>query len=111
MALFTVNQLKERARNEIRKSTPLEYLSESQFSTRVFSQLNKAISNQEIQSQTKTFDIFLSHSSKDAELVEGLKLELEDKGFSVYVDWIEDSQLDRNKVTKDTALLLKSRMR
>ena len=41
------------------------------------------------QQKTKIYDIFLSHSSSDAEIVAGLKLEIEDLGFSVYVDWIE----------------------
>lgn len=109
MALFTTTQLRERAKNEIKKST-WENLSESQFSTKIFSALSSKIRNQASALQTKNYDIFLSHSSKDADLVEGLKLELEDKGFSVYVDWIEDPQLDRSKVSKETALLLKHRM-
>ncbi|TAF97623.1 MAG: TIR domain-containing protein [Cytophagia bacterium] len=60
--------------------------------------------------QSKTFDIFLSHSAKDKELVVGTKLILEDLGYSVYVDWIEDPQMDRSSVTKETAELLQKRM-
>ena len=52
---------------------------------------------------TTTFDIFLSHSSEDATVVAGIKLMLEQESFSVYVDWIEDPQMDRSKVTADTA--------
>lgn len=63
------------------------------------------------EAQTKEFDIFLSHSSKDKELVMGTKLILEDLGFSVYVDWIEDPQMNRSKVTKDTAEKLQERMK
>ncbi len=59
----------------------------------------------------EVFDIFLSHSTKDAELVAGLKLLLEDLGFKVYVDWIEDPQLNRTHVTKHTAKALQARMR
>lgn len=62
-------------------------------------------------SQQKTsFDIFLSHSFKDAETILGVKLTLEDMGYSVYVDWITDVGLSRHSVTKDTAELLRLRM-
>lgn len=54
------------------------------------------------------FDIFLSHSSMDKELVLGVKRILENKGFSVYVDW-EDPRLNR-PVTKATAAILRRRM-
>ena len=57
------------------------------------------------------YDIFLSHSKLDEEEVKGLKLMLEDYGHSVYVDWIDDPQLERNFVSKETASLLRSRMR
>jgi hypothetical protein len=56
-------------------------------------------------------DIFLSHSFRDAELVLGLRQKLkEDYGYSVYVDWLEDPQLDRTHVTSETATTLRSRM-
>jgi len=57
------------------------------------------------------YDIFLSHSKLDEEEVKGLKLMLEDYGHSVYVDWIDDPHLDRASVSKETASLLRSRMR
>lgn len=57
------------------------------------------------------FDIFLSHSYLDKEEVLGLYRELTEMGFSVYVDWIIDADLDRNNVTKITAELIKSRMK
>ncbi|WP_400194249.1 toll-Interleukin receptor [Hymenobacter sp. B81] len=62
------------------------------------------------QGRLKSYDIFLSHSTNDAQKVAGLKLLLEDMGYSVYVDWIEDPQLDRTNVTKDTAAVLRGRM-
>ncbi len=58
----------------------------------------------------KEFDIFLSHSTKDKELVVGTKLILEDLGYSVYIDWIEDPKMDRSKVSKKTAEVLQKRM-
>ena len=62
-------------------------------------------------SVNSTFDIFLSHSFLDREDVLGLYTELKNRGFSVYVDWIIDPQLDRNNVTKESSELLRSRMR
>ena len=60
---------------------------------------------------SETFDIFLSHSIADAELVLGVKQLLEQQGATVYVDWSHDRQLDRSKVNADTAALLRQRMR
>lgn len=57
------------------------------------------------------FDIFLSHASKDGDLILGVKILLENFGLKVYVDWVEDPQLDRTKVSKETAKLLRQRMR
>lgn len=62
-------------------------------------------------SVASTFDVFLSHSILDSELILGAKLELEDRGFIVYVDWICDPLLDRTKVTPATAAHLRLRMR
>lgn len=60
---------------------------------------------------TERFDIFLSHAMVDAELVLGIKILLEEEGKKVYVDWIDDQALDRNRVTADTAEVLRHRMR
>src|SRR6266498_5013027 len=59
----------------------------------------------------KTYDIFLSHSYEDAELIYGVKKLIEDLGLTVYVDWIEDAKLDRSKVSTATAAVLRARMR
>lgn len=62
--------------------------------------------------RTGEYDVFLSHAFKDAELIVGIKRKLEKEfGYSVYVDWIDDSQLDRSKVTSATAELLRARMK
>lgn len=58
----------------------------------------------------KTYDIFLSHCFKDAEAVLGIQLSLQDMGYAVYVDWLEDTHLNREQVTKSTAETLKKRM-
>jgi hypothetical protein len=57
------------------------------------------------------YDIFLSHSFKDAEIILGVKKVIEDLGLTVYVDWIEDADLDRSKVTVKTAAVLRERMK
>jgi hypothetical protein len=57
------------------------------------------------------FDVFLSHSFRDAAVILGLKRVLEADGLSVYVDWIEDAQLDRSKVNAATASLLRQQMK
>ncbi len=59
----------------------------------------------------KTFDVFLSHSYADAAAILGLKVTLEGHGLSVYVDWVEDTQLERTKVDHATATHLRNRMR
>ncbi|MFI5297227.1 MAG: TIR domain-containing protein [Polyangiales bacterium] len=57
-----------------------------------------------------TFDIFLSHSSKYPREVRAIKRYLERLGFTVYVDWIEDEELDRSAVTPATADRLRHRI-
>ena len=56
------------------------------------------------------FAVFLSHSSQDADDILGVKRLIEAEGLTVYVDWITDSALDRNKVDGNTAKLLRLRM-
>ncbi len=57
------------------------------------------------------FDIFLSHSIDDADLVLGVMLILQKQGLSVYVDWVVDKQLGRDSVNKETAAVLRGRMK
>ena len=59
---------------------------------------------------TRRFDIFLSHSIGDAEVILGIRELLESEGLSVYVDWVVDPQLDRRNVTPATAKRLRDRM-
>lgn len=96
MALFRESILRERFKkeNQTRLFSASEIINES------VRQLNSG----------KLFDIFLSHSSADAEIVFGLKYVLEDLGYSVYVDW-EDGYLDPMLVTSQTAETLKKRMK
>jgi hypothetical protein len=67
--------------------------------------------HQKLAKARSSFDIFLSHSSTDKRFIVGAKQILEDQFFSVYVDWIDDPQLDRSHVTSATAAVLRERMK
>lgn len=69
------------------------------------------ILKEEANTARTSFDIFLSHSKMDEKYVLGAKRILEEKGFTVYVDWIDDPQLDRSYVNKRTADYLRKRMK
>lgn len=56
------------------------------------------------------FDIFLSHSFLDKDIIEGVFIELTKLGYKTYVDWIIDPKLDRNNVTRETAKIVRQRM-
>jgi hypothetical protein len=110
MGLFTEDRLRARTENQLRKGYSGSMY--DSFETKAKTILNESLNQQRtFSATTKTYDIFLSHCSSDAGLVTGLKLELEDLGYSVYVDWIEDPKLSRENVTKETALVLQARMK
>ena len=73
-------------------------------------------SNQILSQSTEAFrvstqyDIFLAHNYRDPDMICGVKLLLEDMGYRVYVDWIEDYRLVGNFVSPETVLRLKKRM-
>jgi hypothetical protein len=58
---------------------------------------------------TTAYDIFLSHSTLDADVVAGVKVLLEREGLKVYVYWAEDGR--PQSVTRATAETLRLRMR
>lgn len=110
MGLFTEERLRARVENQLTKGYSGSIYDSFELKAKTI--LNESLDQQrKFSTTTKTYDIFLSHSSTDATLVTGLKLELEDLGYSVYVDWIEDPNLSRANVTKDTALVLQARMK
>ncbi len=67
--------------------------------------LMKEIYNSEYDlEKKKSFDVFLSHSSKDYDTIIMLKTMLNSQGLTVYVDWVEDRQaLKRDLTSVDTA--------
>jgi hypothetical protein len=99
MALFTESTIRTRAQIEKQRPTNL-YKSNNQI-------LNESVASFD---QFKNYDIFLSHSSKDSELILGVKATLEDMNYSIYVDWVDDPQLNRSNVNQSTADLLRDRM-
>jgi hypothetical protein len=62
-------------------------------------------------SDRDVFDIFLSHSFRDAPTILGITERLESQGVSVYVDWLVDRKLNRSEVSAATAAVLRKRMR
>lgn len=62
-------------------------------------------------SDARSYDVFLSHSYLDKVQVLALVKLFNKHHFCVYVDWIEDKQLNRNDVNEQTADLLRKRMK
>lgn len=96
MVFLTLDEVREKARSNKKYSSEHKKILEKQFDDFNFQ---------------SSYDIFLSHTFLDAEVIYGLKLILEDAGLTVYVDWYEDSHLDRGKVTKETAAIIRKRMK
>jgi hypothetical protein len=57
------------------------------------------------------YDVFLSHAYQDADMILGIREILRSLGLRVYVDWIDDQSLDRTRVGRRTAGVLRQRMR
>jgi hypothetical protein len=83
---------------------------QASFNATARSVINENVRKQET-SSVQEYDVFLSHASEDAAIVLGIHEILTGRGLKVYVDWIDDAQLDRSKVTPATADLLRARMR
>lgn len=64
----------------------------------------------DLRSQIADFDIFLSHRMLDAKEVYVLAEIIRNFGYSVYIDWEIDPDLNRNEISAKTALKLKKRM-
>lgn len=102
MALLKKSELLRNYNN--RQSYLLSEAGERQYAKRRLKEAAQAFS------YTETYDIFLSHSFDDARVVKVIKEMLEDSGYTVYVDWMEDDHLDRDDVSPETALVIRNRM-
>lgn len=60
---------------------------------------------------SQKYDLFISHSFSDKELVSGLYELFQRAGYKVYIDWIEDQGLNRFLVTSETASTIKTRIK
>lgn len=67
---------------------------------------NQAMARQ----RSDRYDLFISHSYLDKPLIYTLVHLFNNAGYAVYVDWIEDPQLDRSHVTSTTAEAVKMRV-
>lgn len=56
------------------------------------------------------YDIFLSQTIRDAEIVLGVYDYLTDKGLVVFCDWIDEPHLNRNDVTPANAAFIRNTM-
>ena len=61
-------------------------------------------------SKKESYDLFISHSFLDKKLILTLIDLFNNAGYSVYVDWIDDKNLDRNNVSPKTANVIKNRI-
>ncbi len=100
--LFSLEELSNRLQEKRESGISKVALDES---------IDSSIANFSAFSAEMEYDIFLSHSSLDKNQVAMLADVISGFGFSVYLDWREDPQLDRANVTRDTAATLRRRMK
>ena len=80
------------------------YESSSDFRQRIINENHKAYM------KNSKFDVFFSHSSLDHNEVLTLIQLFNQCGYSAYVDWVYDPQLNRSDVNKETAEKIRIRM-
>lgn len=62
------------------------------------------------QRRQSQYDIFLSQTIRDSEIVLGVYDYLTDKGFVVFCDWIDEPDVSRNEVTPANAAFIRETM-
>lgn len=98
MAFLTRDEVKQATRTRLQKS-------HSSSAPQILRESVRASANED------SFDVFLSHASEDSEIVLGVREILAGLGLKVYIDWIDDPQLDRGNVTAENADMLRQRMK
>lgn len=87
-----------------------EYMTEKSAFVMTPFDLLKRIESDNVQNK-KLFDVFISHSSKDSELVKKVIKVLNKNGFNCYCDWTSDSDfLKRELVSDYTKIVLEKRL-
>lgn len=104
MALFTEEEVRRRASKTVAAEARLRKGLYAKSAVEILNEVTAAAVSQ-------SYDVFLSHSVKDADLVLGISNFLGDFGLTVYIDWIADKQLNRADVTSKTADVLRGRMK
>lgn len=90
-----------------------EFLKQQSVERSIFSSTESRILHENAVLNSKknnVYDVFISHSFLDKPLVITLVNLFNQAGYSVYVDWIEDSTLDRTHVTETTVELIRERI-
>lgn len=89
-----------------------EYLRQQSYQRNIdiYSQREIINENTNIFSKKGKYDLFISHSFLDKELILTLVKLFNENSYSVYVDWIHDSSLDRTNVTSKTAKIIRDRI-
>ena len=105
MALFNVSNLSSELRTTSFRYESKGYEDLDEYADRKLNEVANSFSS------NKSYDIFLSHSVRDAPAILALTRFIESQGFSVYVDWIVDKQLDRSNVTTSTAEVVRQRLK
>lgn len=104
MALLTESVLAQKAEALFQRDRRYATVEKSQLAKAILTESAEAFN------ALMSYDIFLSHSYIDRIHILGLKAVIEESGHSVYIDWIEDKQLDRNLISEKTAGVLRFRM-
>ena len=89
-----------------------EYLRQQSYKRNIDAYSQREIMNENINIffEKGRYDLFISHSFLDKELILTLVKLFNENRYSVYVDWIHDSSLDRTNVTPKTAKIIKERI-
>lgn len=106
--LNIVNLINKEYTNQI-NSMQLNSYAQEQVEKTGLSVLEFLKESQSIPIETK-FDIFLSHSSLDLNEIAGLVTYFQKSGYSIYVDVLCDPDLKPEKVTRNTAQIMRERM-
>ena len=66
--------------------------------------------SREARQRRARYDIFLSQTIRDAEIVLGVYDVLTQAGYTVFCDWIDDPETDRSRVTPANAAFVRATM-